>query len=103
MGQQARGNYPLDDLSYDLITILHEKSKGLEAMDKYMRDAQGNAEICRLLEQIRDNDIKMIDQLKQSVARCLGGGNMGQGMTQGSPKGSVAGTNMKDSNRSGAV
>src|SRR5437764_23127 len=36
------GNFPLSDLCYDLITVIHEKSKALEAYDKYMRDAQND-------------------------------------------------------------
>ena len=41
-GSGSGGRFPLDNLTYDIITILHEKSKGLEAFDKYARDAQGN-------------------------------------------------------------
>ena len=33
-GSQS-GPYGLDNLTYDLITVLHEKSKGLEAFDQY--------------------------------------------------------------------
>lgn len=66
------GNYPLDNLTYDLITILHEKSKGLEAFDKYMKDAQKNSEIRQMLEQIRSQDEQMIQQLQQHLATLLG-------------------------------
>ena len=30
---------PLDDLTYDVITVLQSKAKALEAYDKYLSDA----------------------------------------------------------------
>ena len=38
--QGSGGNKPFDDLTYDLVTIIYEKSKGLEVYEKYMQDAQ---------------------------------------------------------------
>lgn len=91
MGSQSqRGqNFPLDNLTYDLVTILYEKSKGLEAMDKYMRDAQGNQQISQLIQQIRQQDEQIVQQLQQHLgqllsnsqgglsSRSVGGGTMG--------------------------
>jgi hypothetical protein len=39
----GQGNLILDNNLYNVITIMHEKSKGLEAYDKYLRDAQSDA------------------------------------------------------------
>src|SRR3954469_11992924 len=36
---QGGGHFPMDNLTYDVVTILHEKSKGLEAFDRYTQDA----------------------------------------------------------------
>ena len=66
------GSFPLDDLCYDLITIIHKKSKALEAYDKYMRDAQNDNEIRQLLEQIRQQDTQQVQQLTQHLGRLLG-------------------------------
>jgi hypothetical protein len=33
-GGPGSGELPLDDLTYDLVTVLYEKSKGLYAYDK---------------------------------------------------------------------
>ncbi len=41
----AQGNFPLDNLTFDLITIIYEKSKGLEAYERYVRDAQGDQQV----------------------------------------------------------
>jgi ferritin-like metal-binding protein YciE len=75
----SSGNFPLDNLTYDLITILYEKSKGLEAYDKYQRDAQGNQQVSQLLQQMRQQDEQHIRQLQQFLAQQLGGqGGMSQ-------------------------
>jgi hypothetical protein len=66
------GNFPLDNLTYDLITILYEKSKGLEAFQKYLKDAQGDQEIARIFQQIMEQDRQMIQQLQQHLGRLLG-------------------------------
>lgn len=62
----------LDNLTYDLITVLHEKSKGLEAYDKYLKDAQGNNEVRQVLEEIRRSDEQHIQRLEQALGRQLG-------------------------------
>jgi ferritin-like metal-binding protein YciE len=66
------GNFPLDDLCYDLITVIHQKSKALEAYDKYLRDAQNDNEVRQMLEQIRQQDTEQVQQLKQHLGRLLG-------------------------------
>lgn len=70
MAQQ--GNFPLDNLTFDLITILHEKSKGLEAYDKYIRDAQNDQQLREVLERIRQDDHRHINELQQHLQRRLG-------------------------------
>lgn len=90
------GRFPLDNLTYDLITIIYEKSKGLEAYDKYLRDAQGNQEISRLLQQIRQQDEQHIEQLRQHLGHMLAtqGGMQSRevGGTMGSTSGSMGST-----------
>ncbi len=70
MAQQ--GKFVLDNITFDLITILHEKSKALEAYDKYLRDPQGNDELRQAIEQIRNDDQRHIEQLQQHLGRVLG-------------------------------
>jgi bacterioferritin (cytochrome b1) len=74
MAQNPSGNFALDNLTYDLITILHEKSKGLEAYERYLRDAQQDSELRSLLEQIRQDDQRHIQQLEQHLQRSLSRG-----------------------------
>ena len=66
-----QGKFVLDNLTYDLITILHEKSKGLEAFDKYERDVQGNQEIQRIFQEMRRNDEQCVQQLEQQLGQIL--------------------------------
>ena len=88
-GSGSGGRFPLDNLTYDLITILYEKSKGLEAYDKYQRDAQGNQEIVSLLQQIRQQDEQQIQQVQQHLSRLLSSqGNRAVGSGSGSMGGS---------------
>jgi hypothetical protein len=74
---QSSGNFPLDNLTSDLITVLYEKSKGLEAYDKYIRDAQNDQQAKQLFEQMRQQDEQCIQQLTQRLG--LRSGQRGQG------------------------
>ena len=87
-GIGSSGNFPLDNLTYDLVAILYEKSKGLEAFDKYQRDAQGNQEVTQLLQQMRQQDEHFIQQLHQHLAHMLGSQG---GMSSRSVGGSTSG------------
>lgn len=64
-------DFVLDNLTFDLITILHEKSKALEAYDKYLRDASSDQELSRLLSRIRDEDRNHVQQLQQHLGRVI--------------------------------
>jgi hypothetical protein len=66
--KQAEG-FPLDNLSYDLVTLLYEKSKALEAFDKYMQDAQDDKQALQLFEQMRQADEQFIGQLRDQVGQ----------------------------------
>ncbi len=99
-GSSSGGNFPLDNLTYDLITLLYEKSKGLEAYDKYMRDAQSNQQVSQLLQQLRQQDEQAIQQLQQLLGQQLSGqggmsgSSMGGGMSGSSMGGGMGGSSM---------
>jgi len=73
----SRGQFPIDNVTYDLITLIHEKSKGLEAFDKYLQDAQGNSELGQFLQQIRQQDTQTVQQLTQFLQRTQAGSRTG--------------------------
>ena len=76
----SQGNFPLDDLTYDMITLLYEKSKGLQAYDKYLQDAQSSPPCVQLLQQLRQQDEDAVRQLQDHVKQLLNG-TMGNGPT----------------------
>ena len=62
---------PLDNLTYDVVTLIHEKAKGLEAFDKYIEDAREDDELTEVLERTRDSDRECIQELKEHLSRLL--------------------------------
>ncbi len=76
-GNRGSGRYPIDDLTYNVITILHEKSKGLEAFDRYLQDARGD-EVEDLLHEIREQDERAIEELQDHLSRLLNEGGRGR-------------------------
>src|SRR5438105_2513248 len=39
------GNFPISDLQFDVVTLVHEKSKALQAYELYKRDTHANKEL----------------------------------------------------------
>lgn len=72
-------HFPLDNLTFDILTVLQEKSKGLEAFDKYLRDAQGDQKCTELLNRLRQQDVQACTELKQHLQELLSGKGTGQG------------------------
>ena len=71
--QDTGERFALDNLTYDLLAIVHEKSKALEAYTKYESDAQGDLAISQLLLQIRQQDEHAIQQITQHLGRLMKG------------------------------
>jgi hypothetical protein len=65
------GEFPLDNNTYNVITVIHEKSKGLEAFDQYIEDA--DQELRDIFEEIREQDTRAIEQLQEHLRRLVGG------------------------------
>ena len=66
------GEFPLDNNTYNVITVIHEKSKGLEAFDQYLGDA--DEELREIFEEIREQDTRAIEQLQEHLRRLMGEG-----------------------------
>lgn len=63
---------PIDDLTYDVVTIIYEKTKGLEAYEKYLEDASDDEELLEVLETSQANDRECVEQLTTHLRRLLG-------------------------------
>lgn len=64
---------PIDDLTYDVITVLQHKAKALQAYDKYINDAdeEDDTELKDLFIEMRRQDEDHIQVLKEALARRL--------------------------------
>jgi len=65
-------DFPLDNNTYNVITVIHEKSKGLEAFDQYIEDA--DEELREIFQEIRDQDTRYIEQLQEHLRRLIASG-----------------------------
>ena len=64
----------LDDVTYNVITVLHKKSEGLEAYEQYLEDAEGNEEVREIFEELRDQDQQAVSRLQDCLRNLMGGG-----------------------------
>jgi bacterioferritin (cytochrome b1) len=71
----------ISNLEYDLITVLQSKLEGNVAYDKYIKDCEqaGNQECRQLFEQIKRDDQKHVENLRQQLTRVLGQSSAGMG------------------------
>jgi len=69
------GEFPVSNFIYDCVTLMHEKLKGLEALQKYEQDAQqgGHQRFAQLLQTVRQNDTQCVKELEQILASNLKG------------------------------
>ncbi len=66
---------PLDDVTYDLIALLHEKSKSLETYGQYIDDARGDEPLLKLFEKMRADEEDHIFQLRAQLSLRMGSTN----------------------------
>lgn len=81
--RSTQSHYGIDNITYDLITLIHEKSKGLEAFDQYLQDAQGNDQVTQILQQCRQNDQQAVQQLTQCLQQVFSSSNATSGSGSG--------------------
>jgi len=60
-----QGTFPLDNLSFDLVCLIYEKSKGLKALDSYLDDARGDPKVAAALHHIRSKEGQFITELQR--------------------------------------
>lgn len=68
-GQQMFSQNPVNNLMYDWITVLHNKAEGINAYEKYIRDAEeeGDMESAELFRKFREQDIWQVKEIKQHM------------------------------------
>lgn len=66
------------NLFYDLVSVQYHALKGQEVYSRYIKDAQGQEDIVRFFEQVRDDDIRRAEQCHEFLTRISGGGGTGE-------------------------
>lgn len=67
---KGTGYFPLSDMEFDVVTLVYEKSKALQAYDKYLLDCQPCEELRSLVESIRQDDKQHVEKLKEFLGKC---------------------------------
>ncbi len=63
--------FPLSDQTYDLISIMHHKSKALAAYVGYLSDVQPDTHLTQLLVEIKHDEERHLERLKAHLGRLL--------------------------------
>lgn len=66
------------NLFYDLVSIQYHALKGQEVYGRYIKDAQGQQEIVKFFEQVRDQDIQRAEQCHRLLTQLTQSGTGGQ-------------------------
>jgi hypothetical protein len=74
-GSQQAGlsDNPVNDLLYDWITVLQSKAEGINAYEKYLRDAEemGDDVSAELFRKFREQDIWQVKEIKQHLEQLI--------------------------------
>jgi hypothetical protein len=68
---EQHSEYPLNNAAYDVMVIVHEKSKALQAYEHYLQDLQHDTALRQALVQIRHDDQRHIETLMAHLQRLL--------------------------------
>lgn len=66
--EQGLGYFPISNMQYDVVNVIAEKSKALQAYNRYLRDCKPNAELLAVFEGIQADDRRHIEELKRFLA-----------------------------------
>lgn len=70
---------PMSDLMYDWVTVLHNKAEGLNAYEKYIKDAAeaGSQECVEMFRRLHEQDARMVQEIKDHVFGMIKDGDDG--------------------------
>jgi rubrerythrin len=60
---------PVPDLMYDWLTVMQSKAEGLNAYEKYIRDAEqeGATQCAEMFRKLQEQDAKQVEEIKQHL------------------------------------
>ena len=72
MATATRAN-PIPDLMYDWLTVLQSKAEGLNAYEKYIKDAEKeNATQCvEMLRKLQEQDARQVEEIRTHLKMVL--------------------------------
>jgi len=73
MATASVGNNPVSDLMYDWITVFQSKAEGVNAYEKYIRDAEqeGATECVEMFRKLHEQDASQLQQIRDHVAKMM--------------------------------
>ncbi|MBY0548275.1 MAG: hypothetical protein K2W95_13350 [Candidatus Obscuribacterales bacterium] len=57
--------FPISNMQFDVINVIAEKSKALQAYDRYVRDCKPCPELLSVFERIKADDRRHVEELKK--------------------------------------
>lgn len=60
---------PIDNLTFDWLTVLQNKAEGVAAYDQYIKDAEAEhaTECLKLLKKLREDDVRSLEEVRRHV------------------------------------
>ncbi len=71
MAAMKTERFPLNDQTYDLISMMHHKSKAVAAYEGYLSDFQPDTHLTQLLVEIKHDEERHLEKLKAHLGRLL--------------------------------
>ena len=64
---------PISDLMYDWLTVLQSKAEGVNAYEKYIKDAEkeGAQQCVELFRKLHEQDVRQIQEIKDHLRRAM--------------------------------
>jgi rubrerythrin len=69
----ATQSNPISNLMYDWLTVLQSKAEGLNAYEKYIRDAEqeGANECAQTFRRLHEQDAKQVQEIKEHLKKLM--------------------------------
>jgi hypothetical protein len=71
---------PISDLMYDWLTVLQFKAEGINAYEKYIRDAEeeNSPECARMFRELHEQDVQQANKIKNHLMQMMKQGHFGR-------------------------
>lgn len=74
----TNGTKAINDLEYDLLTVLQSKAEAVQSYNTYIQDAQqADSQPCvQLLQKLQQEDMKQVEEIRQHLQQVMQQGRM---------------------------